>query len=82
MPAIGAKELKGINNVVEEERKAIPKLVNIVQEIENILHEQNDQSFVEKTSMLKDSINTMGDYLKYYFQSNLRSRSYAIDFVD
>ena len=82
MPAIGAKELKGINNVVEEEQKAIPKLVNIVQEIENILHEQNDQSFVEKTSMLKDSINTMGDYLKYYFQSNLRSRSYAIDFVD
>ena len=41
---------------MEEERKAIPKLINIVEKIENIMENKNDHSNSEKTSDLKITV--------------------------
>ena len=79
MYSAGEKELKGINNIVEEERKAIPKLSAIVNEMENIFDEKGDNTMSEKTSTLKVAVTTMGDYLKHYFQYNLSMTSSCLD---
>ena len=79
MPATGGKEMKGINNTLEEERKAITRLTEIVEELEDLFESNKDSTMDNTIQRLKEGIAVMGNYLKYYFPHNLSLDSTCID---
>lgn len=71
--------MRGINNTLEEERKAIKKLLEIVINIEIALDKEKDQHQLERTGKLREAINIMGNYLQYFYKFNLALDDPCID---
>ena len=60
--------MKGINNILEEERKAIVKLSQTIKNIEIL---NRDENMLTKINEVSQAITTMGNYLKYYYKHQL-----------
>ena len=71
MKATGGREMRGINSILEEERRAITLLADNLQKLEKILIEKEDNSKKDIITELSKDITIIGDYLKNHFVYNL-----------
>ena len=71
--------MRGINNTLEEERKAIKKLLDIVVNIEGALDKDKDKRLLERAENLRGAITIMGNYLQYFYKFNLAMDDPCID---
>ena len=71
MKATGGHEMRGINSILEQERRAITLLADNLKKLEKILIQIEDNSKIDIITELSKDITIIGDYLKNHFVYNL-----------